>query len=310
MTGAPAASPPATSTTPPTTDAAPPSGPTPDQRRNRLLLLGAGAIFLLLLIGLVVAFLLLRGDGDEEVWSRLPATVTTSPILWLRADAIRAPGTGGRVATWSSVNNVEAVQNFQEGQPTLVTTGIGSRPAVRFDGVDDVLGVNLNIHPGAHPLLTIVSVFSSDVEASEPLRKLYGSDDGGFDRAAGLDSRSSNGRNYTVFGGPDTGSIGYFNLVANNTYLTVDQFGAGTFNGWVQGVHAVANATTTSGEGTATLYIGGIYPYDSAFGQEPWQGELAEMMIFPGTLPDTQRTALEDFLARKYDIDLLRPSSE
>jgi hypothetical protein len=155
-----------------------------------------------------------------------------------------------------------------------------------------------------------VSVFSSDVEASAPLRKLYGSDDGDFDRAAGLDDRALSGRNYTVFGGPDSGGsgvIGYFHLVANDAYVTVDQFGPATFNGWVQGLHAVVNVPTTSGEGPATFFIGGIYPYDSAFGQEPWQGELAEMLIFGGTLPDAQRMALEDFLARKYDIDLFRP---
>lgn len=230
-----------------------------------------------------------------EDWSTLPEAVNVTPLLWLRADGLSGAA-GSPVANWPADRGPGAAQSDRARQPTLAE--LGGRAAVRFDGVDDVLEANLNINPSAHPRLTIVAVFSSDVNAKSPLRKLYGADDGGYDRAVGLDDRAENGRNYTVFGGEGVGDAGYFNLSGGTPYLTVDQFGVGAFDGWVNGHHVLQNQTTTHGDGLATFFIGGTGTVFS----EPWKGTIAELLAFDGVLSDSQREALEDFLGRKYTL--------
>ena len=236
-----------------------------------------------------------------EDWSTLPKAVDVTPLLWLRADSMSGAA-GSPVASWPANPGPAAAQSDPARQPTLAK--LGERAAVRFDGVDDMLEANLNINPSAHARLTIVAVFSSDTNVPSPLRKLYGADDGDWDRAVGLDDRAVNGRNYTVFAGPDQEVAGYFDLNNDTAYLTVDQFGAGTFDGWVNGHHALQNqATNPQGDGLPTFFVGGTGTIFS----EPWKGTVAELLAFDGVLSDPQRAALEDFLGRKYALTIVRP---
>jgi len=233
--------------------------------------------------------------NPAEDWSTLPEAVAVAPLLWLRGDTVSgAPGSP--VAGWQASVGPDAVQSDPAHQPTV--SALRGREAIRFDGVDDVLESDLNINPSAHPRLTIVAVFSSDVDAMTPLRKLYGADDGGYDRAVGLDNRAQNGRNYTVFGGDGPDDVGYFDLSAGGSYLTVDQFGVGVFNGWVSGRHVLQDQPTNHGDGLSTFFVGGTGTVFS----EPWKGTIAELLAFDGVLMDSQREALEDFLGRKYTL--------
>jgi hypothetical protein len=252
-------------------------------------------------VAFVVASIVGCGTGPApEDWSTLPEAIDLTPLLWLRADSLSG-ATGSPVASWPADAGPDAAQSKPELQPTLAE--LRGRAAVRFDGVDDVLEANLSINPSAHPRLTIVAVFSSDVDAMTPLRKLYGADDGGYDRAVGLDNRAQNGRNYTVFGGEPLGDVGYFDLSAGGAYLTVDQFGAGAFDGWVNGRHVLRNQPTNHRDGLSTFFIGGTGTVFS----EPWQGTVAELLAFDGALSDAQREALQEFLGRKYTLVIVNP---
>jgi hypothetical protein len=235
-----------------------------------------------------------------EDWSALPAAVNVSPLLWLRADSLSGAA-GSPVASWPANPGPAAAQSDPARQPMLAK--LGGRAAVRFDGVDDMLEAKLNVNPSIHKRLTIVAVFSSETDGHSPLRKLYGNDDGDWDRAAGLDDRAQNGLNYTVFAGPLAQEVGYFDLKKGSAYLTVDQFGASTFDGWVNGHHVLQNQTTTHGDGLPTFFIGGTGTVFS----EPWQGTVGELLAFDGVLSDSQRAALEDFLGRKYALTIDRP---
>ena len=235
-----------------------------------------------------------------EDWSALPAAVNVAPLLWLRADSLSGAA-GSPVASWPANPGPAAAQSDPARQPMLAK--LGGRAAVHFDGVDDILEADLNVNPSNRKQLTIVAVFSSDTDLHSPLRKLYGHDDGDYDRAAGLDDRAQNGLNYTVFAGPVGEVVGYFDLKKGSAYLTVDQFDASTFDGWVNGHHALQNQTTTHGDGLPTFFIGG---HGTVF-SEPWQGTVGELLAFDGVLSDSQRAALEDFLGRKYALTIDRP---
>jgi hypothetical protein len=232
------------------------------------------------------------------------AQVPTSGLsLWLRADSGVTAGAGGKVSVWAVEGSpVKAIADAPEKQPTLVQNAIGGKPAIHFDGGTQMLETNLNIDPAVSPELTVISVFTSDTDAASPLRKLYGADDGGYDRAAGLDDRAE-GFNYTIFGG-SAGVIGIFKLAANTPYLTVDSYDQPKkmLNVWVSGAPAKQNQEIDHGPGLDKFYIGGT----GTVYHEAWMGNVAEMLVYHRVLTDDERKKVEDYLAGKYGLKLTR----
>jgi hypothetical protein len=232
------------------------------------------------------------------------AAVPTSALeLWLRADSGVTAGADGKVSSWAVEGSpVKATANDPAKQPTLVPNAIGGKPAVHFDGGTNMLEANINIDPVAAPELTVISVFTSETEAANPLRKLYGADDGGYDRAAGLDDRGGEGNNYTIFGG--NGVIGIFKLAANTPYLTVDSYSQTKkmLNVWVNGAAAKQNQAIDHGAALSKFYIGGT----GTVYHEPWLGNVAEMLVYHRVLTDDERKKVEDYLAAKYGLKLTR----
>src|SRR5688572_25892024 len=141
-----------------------------------------------------------------------------------------------------------------DAQPAVVPNAINGQPVLRFDGKDDMLMSNVGFDPSKMPEATVIAVFRSNTAEKSPLRKLYGNDDGGYDRAAGLDDRAEDGKNYTIFTG--RGVSGYFALEANKTYLTVDRFSPKEFSGWVNGSPALSKVETDWGDSLSSLFIG------------------------------------------------------
>ena len=235
-------------------------------------------------------------------FTKLPEAVTAAPILWLAADVGVTTESEGLVTDWKGIGGT-ARPSAPNERPTLVPDGIGGRPALQFDGKDDQLEVaEVDINPSVHPDLTVVAVFTSDVaEVADPFRKLYGHDDAGYDRSAGLDQRGM--RNYSLFGGETGGVVGYFDLEADATYVTVDAWHPKTVEGWVNGKSRLGKGwPVDNSEGLPTFFIGGT---GTVF-REPWQGKIAEMLVFDGALPEPARVAIEEFLAMKYGIELER----
>ncbi|HEV2720937.1 MAG TPA: hypothetical protein VG323_13025, partial [Thermoanaerobaculia bacterium] len=223
--------------------------------------------------------------------------------LWLRADSGVTAGADGKVSSWAvEGSTVKATADTPEKQPTVVQNAIGGKPAIRFDGGTQILEANLNIDPAATPDLTVISVFSSETDKADPLRKLYGADDGGYDRAAGLDSRAE-GFNYTIFGG-SASVVGIFKLAANTPYLTVDSYSQPKkqLNVWVNGAPAKQNQQIDHGAGLDKFYIGGT----GTVYHEPWLGNVAEMLVYRRLLTDDERKKVEDYLAAKYGLKLTR----
>ena len=235
-------------------------------------------------------------------FAALPDAVNATPILWLSADK-GVTQEGGLVTEWKGVGGTGLPAGANE-RPMLAADGIAGRPALQFDGKDDQLEVaEVNINPSVHPDLTVIAVFTSDVDEVEEdvFHKLYGHDDEGYDRVAGLDTRGM--RNYTVYGGETGEVVGYFDLEADTTYLTVDAWHPQTVQGWVNGKSMLGTGwPVDNGEGLPTFFVGGT---GTVF-LEPWQGKIAEMLVFDGALAEPARIAIEEFLALKYDIELER----
>jgi hypothetical protein len=223
--------------------------------------------------------------------------------LWLRADSGVIAGADGKVSAWAVEGSpVKAEAKAPEQQPTLAQNAIGGKPAIHFDGGTQMLEANLNIDPAASPELTVIAVFTSETDAASPLRKLYGADDGSYDRAAGLDDRGE-AMNYTIFGG-GAGVVPIMKLAANTPYLTVDSYDQPKkkLNVWVNGAPAKQNFDIDNGASLDKFYIGGT----GTVYHEPWFGNVAEMLVYHRVLTDEERKKIEDYLAAKYGIKLTR----
>ena len=221
--------------------------------------------------------------------------------LWLVADDAQP----GKLASWTNgaVAGVTATASKPEEQPEVVAKALNGHNVVRFDGEQNMLMTNVDISPARMPEATIFAVFSSKTDAPAPLRKLYGDDNGSYDRAVGLDNRGGN-HNYTVFIGSD--ASGYFDLKANENYVTADQFTKTDFNGWVNGKKMADKVAATWGanpeDALPNLYLGGT----GTSYHEPWQGDLAEIIVYGRILNDQERMQVEDYLAKRYGVTIPR----
>ncbi len=221
--------------------------------------------------------------------------------LWLVADDAK-PGADGKLASWSNVAvaGVTATADKPELQPLVVANALNGHAVVRFNGDQNMLMTNIDISPARMPDATVFAVFNSQTDATSPLRKLYGDDNGGYDRAAGLDGRGSDGKNYTVFTG--NGVQGYFVLKPNETHVTADQFTKSDFSGWVDGKATLTKIPAAWDDALPNLYLGGT----GTSYHEPWQGDLAEFIVYGRVLTDAERVQVEDYLGKKYGVTIAR----
>lgn len=231
------------------------------------------------------------------------APVPTSGLeLWLRGDYGVTADAAGKVTSWAvEGSSLKAVAKDPAEWPALVAKAINGKPAVRFDGDHNMLQVPMSIDAAVSPELTVISVWSSATAATTTLRKLYGADDGGYDRAAGIDSRASDG-NYAVFAGSG-GVVGVFTFAANTPNLTIENYANKKLNTWVNGAVAKASVDAEYDSMPDHFFIGGTgHTYT-----EPWQGDLAEILVYKRTLTEDERKKVEDYLGAKYGIKITRP---
>ena len=221
-------------------------------------------------------------------------------LLWLRADDAQP----GKLASWQNalVPNVTATPVHADAPPSVAANAINGHAAVTFDGTDQQLMTSIDIGPVRMPDGTVITVFRSRTPETL-LRKLYGDDNGGYDRAVGLDNRGD-GKNFTLFNGSDV--AGYFQLEAEKTYVLVDQYSPKEFSGWVNGNPALSQAKCDwAPEALPNMYLGGS---GTSYG-EYWKGDIAEVIVYARHLSDAERMQVEDYLAAKYGVTITRAAS-
>ena len=247
-----------------------------------------------------------------------PQTTSTLPagspipangiLLWLTGDDALVSATNGKVETWKNANvpNVTAKAAKPEKAPAAAANALNGHATVQFDGTDRMLMTSIDISPARMPEGTVITVFRSKTADKSPLRKVYGDDNGGYDRAIGLDDRGED-KNFTLFSG--SGVQGYFNLEADKPYIVVDEYSPKEFSGWVNGNAALTKLPASWAEkpedSLPNMYIGGTGTSYSEY----WNGDIAEVIVYGRILSDAERTQVEDYLAKKYGMTLTRTAS-
>ena len=227
-------------------------------------------------------------------------------LLWLSADDAAASAQGGKVQSWqnSLVPNVSATPARADGAPAVVPNALNGHAVVRFDGTNQMLMTTIDIGPARMPEGTVITVLSSTTADVSPFRKIYGNDNGAFDRTVGLDDRAP-GKNFTAFVG--TGVAGYFQLAANTPYVVVDEYSRKEFSGWVNGTSSVSKAAADwQDDALPNLYLGGTGTVFSEY----WSGDLAEIIVYARKLTDAERVQVEDYLGQKYGVAMIRAAAQ
>lgn len=224
-------------------------------------------------------------------------------LMWLTGDDAAAQAKGGKVQSWTNaaVANVAATPVHPDSLPAAVPNALNGHAVVRFDGTDQMLQTTIDIGPARMPEGTIITVIRSATAAAAPLRKIYGSDNGGYDRAIGLDTRGGE-RNFALFTGSDC--TGYFKLATDTVYVIVDEYSPKEFSGWVNGAATLAKTKAAwSDDALPNMYLGGT----GTVYAEYWNGDIAEVIVYGRKLSDSERMQTEDYLAAKYGVTITRP---
>lgn len=216
--------------------------------------------------------------------------------LWLDAEAITGLSDGAAVATWpdSSGNGRNVTQATGSLQPLWKQSIANGRPAVRFDGVDDVLAAASATIVSAAPLTSFVVATPIDINAQ-----------GVF---------WSNSRLMHHHGGGD-GSEAGFTLQGVASYLS----GAGF---WANGVTRISTVSydaalalghlrtgrylsaTTTGAPAVSAEAIRVGFRNGGVANEHVKADIHDILIFNRLLTPWERFNVERYLSTKYGLTL------
>lgn len=228
--------------------------------------------------------------------------------LWLRADkgiysdAGTTPATNGqRIQQWNdqSGNGLNATQGTLANRPVFTTTGFNSFPGISFSTAPTFLNAALNISASALPNITVITVSSyTAFSGGTPYAKLWGHDNGGYNRTTGFDPRANPGP-FAYFTGTGVANFNFSTatIAPGDPFLTASLYTPTTFTGYVQGSVGPANNPVNIGAGRAQFTVGAI----NNLGSEPWQGNIVELIVYDTTLSLAQRINVENYLSAKYN---------
>ncbi len=251
------------------------------------------------------------------VWNQLPTTnagpdqtiyvtanswspLILNPGLWLdAADSQTITASSGAISQWAdrSGNNRHASQSTAANQPAYVASGLNSKGIVRFDGTSDLFTVDLDFLAG-------VSHSAFIVTKPTVFNNIYGAANGG----QGTNSLhvGFNGSTYRMnYWGNDFGPIRSANFVSDAANIVNYAWTSGT------GKEIFANGKSEGSNTDAGLIgtMSGGGQIGSTTGQGYFGGDIAEILIIPGTLAAQDREKIEAYLAHKWGLTAYLPTN-
>jgi hypothetical protein len=214
----------------------------------------------------------------------------------------------GAVSRWEdrSGRGNHFTQGTISKYPALVSAGIGGKPAVDFDGVDDLLAA-ASFSDATQGTVFVVAL-PRNVGASQAV--LASRDEATATRNfyAGI----SNGAKQYVYhenAGAATAVVGDDSLVADTPYVLAWKSDGSSYTFWRNGDPQTLTAAVGSNNGN---WWGDVSARDNftvggskGASEGSWfNGLVAEVLVYETALTDAQRQRVERYLAKKYGITL------
>ena len=228
--------------------------------------------------------------------------LSLSPAMWLS-------DTGSDASVWTDLsgNGRNAVQATTASQPAIITNALNGRQIRRFDGTDDYLTHSYSAS-GDNTIfavcyntqtLNVNNVIFSAAAINTDLKSFMISQSTGSDQWG------------TVRSGPVISS-GY-TLKSSFEIISIVSTAAG-----VSLKHGANAAQFTADTGffidatSSRRTVGAAYDGGAFTGMFNFKGDMAELIVFPSALSDTDRQSVETYLRNKWiatpvEFDYLRP---
>ncbi|MCM5663217.1 HYR domain-containing protein [Galbibacter mesophilus] len=225
----------------------------------------------------------------------------TNEVLWLEGNAgVGNTGNGTNVTAWADQT---AINLFTvTGAPTYIDSAINFNGAVSFNNTNDPDVLPTNYIEGSTEITgeSAFVVMSSNSNTSTLLgSSVAGTNFGpawfGYDGNNNLSASTGTTNEIKSFNNPNPNN---YTLV----YMNIGE-SPGTYT--LNGLEGNLTLNTTDFNSIAlTPIIGGTNNNGNINGFHPFDGEVAEIIVYPSTLPPADRLEVESYLAIKYGITL------
>ncbi len=243
------------------------------------------------------------GDNDDAVLGFSgPGGVgnSASNVLWLRTDEL----TGSSISLWEDIsgNGNDYSRSNSSERPQLVSGILNGRPVVRFDGNnDDLAGGNTNtVLSGAIQDATIFAIFRSTTTSEGRLvhftadgnanRTLVGPTINGISNGSiGFTTRTSASGSDLEIGQDSDWNDGVGHILVSQVD-NADRFVY--VDGALEASDAQDMLYTSTNDGTS--FIG------SRNGNDHYEGDLGEIIVYRESLNEAQRRIVENYLSSRW----------
>lgn len=259
-------------------------------------------------------------------------TLVTEPSMpmgnlrvWLKADADVTSDGSGAISKWNDVSGLgnNAIQNTPSNQPVFLTNLVNGRPAIRFDGTNDQLMLGVNPASNSFTIFAVAKPSAShEIDLED--NTLYS--EGGT-----LGQRYLLGGtiNFEGFGeaGLSVGTNGFTSYEYGRNQFFWDHFAAlAVHDGNLGAGFSILNVRYTNQQ--PSLYLNGAFVREglvssrtnsvlgraigfgsTGAGNSPYQGDVAEILVFNTPLTTAERQTVERYLNSKYNVTASVPSA-
>lgn len=230
-------------------------------------------------LALAIRVLVIASDACSAAPVPVPPGGVTGLALWLDAAQLTGLTNGATVNTWNDLSGSGNNATLASGAPTYQTNAINAKPVVRFKGYQ----VNM---PGGHftfPSIPNVRTVFWVVKKTpgSHLRFLLG-DDTEYHFHAGVS---------TLWDAPNVSP----NILGGTTRIMGAAIN-GTTTALPEGSFQLISVVTSGDVQVNTL------SQDRSFAERTWEGDIAEILIYPRALTSTEETAVGSYLANKYRL--------
>ena len=228
--------------------------------------------------------------------------LSLSPALWLS-------DTGSDPAVWEDLsgNSRNATQGTAANQPAIISNGLNGRQVRRFDGTNDFLTQSATLMQNVTgATLFAICKFSNLPTSQRPVIRV----NVGFLTRAGIIGGIPTSNKKSIYArritGVESATIATTNANVSTSNFQIStgviNYQTGAVSQFINGVQDgfATLPTTGNSENVADNTIVGAdaVPAPSAF----FQGDIAEILVFPTALSESQRKQVENYLSSKWGI--------
>ena len=237
--------------------------------------------------------------------------ISDSPIIGISglvayfkaSDGVTKDGSN-RVSQWNDQSgNGNHATASGDARPLYLASSVGGKPALDFDGTDQILTVPSDASIELSTLSLLVVYARNSTSVSDPWDGndfvVFKNDVWGISVNDGQGGAGNAARNRVLVYPAGTASFSTGNTNPHLLGLTIGDNGTDVyFDGAVES----ADAATTASAGEGPLQIGG---YDQSFdGSEKAHAKIAEVMLFNRVLTAGEIDTIEAYVSGRYGISI------